>query len=107
MPPLPVPLFRATFTPVHTASCKDMCTHCTLLPPDWYVALAAPSGSVANFPKPEDLRVFRIPYGSFIKLEVGTWHAGKGTHVAVVHDYCRRRHGVGHGADQSVRVANG
>lgn len=43
---------------------------------DWYMALAAPSGSVANFPKPEDLRVFRIPYGSFLKLEVGTWHAG-------------------------------
>lgn len=75
------PLFRPTGTlvPVDAASYEANRTLPTLLPPDWYMALAAPSGSVANFPKPEDLRVFRIPYGSFLKLEVGTWHAGKGS----------------------------
>ncbi|EFJ45854.1 hypothetical protein VOLCADRAFT_105745 [Volvox carteri f. nagariensis] len=48
-----------------------------LTPPhSWYMALAAPSGSLERYPQPEDIRVFRIPFGSFIKLEVGTWHAG-------------------------------
>ncbi|GLC39108.1 hypothetical protein PLESTB_000006600 [Pleodorina starrii] len=48
-----------------------------LTPPhSWYMALAAPSGSLERFPRPEDIRVFRIPFGSFIKMEVGTWHAG-------------------------------
>ncbi|GIL52225.1 hypothetical protein Vafri_8149 [Volvox africanus] len=42
----------------------------------WYMALAAPTGSLERYPHPEDIRVFRIPFGSFIKMEVGTWHAG-------------------------------
>ncbi|CAL8470773.1 g10315 [Coccomyxa elongata] len=42
----------------------------------WYMAVAAPSGSVEEWPRPEDLHAFRIPAGTFIKLHQGTWHAG-------------------------------
>ena len=38
--------------------------------------MAAPSGSVEAFPTEEDLAVFRIPSGTFVKLHAGTWHAG-------------------------------
>ena len=41
-----------------------------------YMAVAAPSGSVDAFPAREDLAVFRVPSGTFIKLHAGTWHAG-------------------------------
>ncbi|KXZ43895.1 hypothetical protein GPECTOR_78g83 [Gonium pectorale] len=48
-----------------------------LTPPHpWYVALARPTLSLDAYPQPEDIRVFRIPFGSFLKMEVGTWHAG-------------------------------
>ncbi|GIL79484.1 hypothetical protein Vretimale_18366 [Volvox reticuliferus] len=48
-----------------------------LTPPHpWYMALATPTGSLERYPRSEDIRVFRIPFGSFIKMEVGTWHAG-------------------------------
>ena len=30
-----------------------------------------------RYPKPEDLKAFRIPHGSFIKMHAGTWHAGQ------------------------------
>jgi len=42
----------------------------------WYMAVAAPSGSVEAYPTQEDLAVFRIPSGTFVKLHKGTWHAG-------------------------------
>ncbi|KAG2482647.1 hypothetical protein HYH03_018420 [Edaphochlamys debaryana] len=63
----------------HRITYHGKCTQClgSLTPGHpWYIALAAPSGSVERYPKPEDIRVFRIPFGSFIKMEVGTWHAG-------------------------------
>ena len=35
----------------------------------------APPGE-ADAPKPEEIRAFAIPGDCFIKLHVGTWHAG-------------------------------
>ena len=46
----------------------------------WYIAVAQPSGSVTAYPKPEDLTVFCVPHGSFIKMHMGTWHAGQRVH---------------------------
>ena len=47
-----------------------------LQPVPWYLAVAAPSGSVAAWPRAGDLRAFRVPHGAFVKLHAGTWHAG-------------------------------
>ena len=47
-----------------------------LQPVPWYLAVAAPSGGVAAWPRPSDLRAFRVPHGAFVKLHAGTWHAG-------------------------------
>ncbi|MBE9125294.1 MULTISPECIES: ureidoglycolate lyase [unclassified Coleofasciculus] len=41
---------------------------------DWCIAVAPPSES--KQPAIEQIRAFRIPGNCFIKLEVGTWHAG-------------------------------
>lgn len=35
----------------------------------WYMVVARPSGSVANYPKEEDLMAFKIPHGVFVKME--------------------------------------
>ena len=66
----------------------------------WYLAVAAPSGSVdrsissravsmpmspplsalnpdsCRYPRAEDLQAFKIPHGNIVKLHAGTWHAG-------------------------------
>ena len=42
----------------------------------WYLAVAAPSGSVEKSPKESDLQAFQIPAGNFVKMHQGTWHAG-------------------------------
>jgi len=45
---------------------------------EWYIALAPP-GDVSDpdaRPAPENIRAFRIPGDTAIKLHVGTWHAG-------------------------------
>ncbi|KAK9828888.1 hypothetical protein WJX72_002590 [[Myrmecia] bisecta] len=42
----------------------------------WYLAVAAPTLSLDKPPKPEDIHAFRIPFGTHIKLHIGTWHAG-------------------------------
>jgi hypothetical protein len=42
----------------------------------WYMAVARPSGSVASYPQQQDLVAFRVPPGCFIKMHMGTWHAG-------------------------------
>jgi hypothetical protein len=48
----------------------------------WYMAVARPSGSVAAYPRQQDLTAFEVPPGVFIKMEMGTWHAGEqGQHV--------------------------
>ncbi len=52
------------------------CTQClgSLEGKEWFMGVAPPGES----PKPrlQDIAVFRIPGNCFIKLEVGTWHAG-------------------------------
>ncbi|MGB5898531.1 MAG: ureidoglycolate lyase [Geitlerinemataceae cyanobacterium] len=52
------------------------CTQClgSLEGKDWLMAVAPPSQS--DRPDISQLRAFRIPGNCFIKLEVGTWHAG-------------------------------
>ena len=47
-----------------------------LTPSDWYLVVAAPTGSAHNPPTQQDLHAFRIPAGKFVKLHEGTWHAG-------------------------------
>ncbi|MGL5836559.1 MAG: ureidoglycolate lyase [Waterburya sp.] len=52
------------------------CTQClgSLDSKDWFMAVCPPS----DLPEPDlmSLSVFHIPGDCFIKLEVGTWHAG-------------------------------
>ena len=52
------------------------CTQClgSLEGRDWLMAVAPPSP--ASQPNPDQIRAFRIPGTGFIKLHVGTWHAG-------------------------------
>ena len=52
------------------------CTQClgSLEGKDWLMAVAPPSEG--DKPSLEDIVAFRIPGNCFIKLEVGTWHAG-------------------------------
>lgn len=52
------------------------CTQClgSLDGKNWLMAVAPPSESVQ--PDLHQLRAFHIPGNCFIKLEVGTWHAG-------------------------------
>jgi hypothetical protein len=42
----------------------------------WFLAVAAPTMSVDHYPKTQDLTVFRVPPGVYLKLKRGTWHAG-------------------------------
>ncbi|MGL5061795.1 MAG: ureidoglycolate lyase [Microcoleus sp.] len=52
------------------------CTQClgSLEGKDWLMAVAPPSE--IDRPSLENLAAFRIPGNCFIKLDVGTWHAG-------------------------------
>lgn len=52
------------------------CTQClgSLAGQEWLIAVAAPTA--ADCPTPSELAAFRIPGDCFIKLDVGTWHAG-------------------------------
>lgn len=52
------------------------CTQClgALGGKDWLIAVAPPGQSAT--PDLNQLRAFRVPGNCFIKLEVGTWHAG-------------------------------
>ncbi len=52
------------------------CTQClgSLDGKDWLMAVAPPGDN--DEPSLEDIVAFRIPGNCFIKLEVGTWHAG-------------------------------
>lgn len=58
-------------TPLQVTQCLGV-----LGPHPWYMVVAAPSGSVASYPKTQDLVAFEIPPGVFVKMEQGTWHAG-------------------------------
>lgn len=60
----------------HKITRHQLCTQClgSLAAKDWYIAVCPPSSK----PQPEldKMSAFRIPGNCFIKLEVGTWHAG-------------------------------
>jgi ureidoglycolate hydrolase len=52
------------------------CTQClgSLADKSWFIAVARPGDlTIANW---EEITAFRIPGNCFIKLNVGTWHAG-------------------------------
>ena len=53
------------------------CTQClgSLAGQSWYIAVAPPSGSIDQ-PDLKQMQAFRVPGDCFIKLDVGTWHAG-------------------------------
>ena len=61
----------------HKITRHVQCTQClgSLEGKDWLITVAPPNNEVAQ-PALEDLASFRIPGNCFIKLEVGTWHAG-------------------------------
>jgi len=60
----------------HTITRHRQCTQClgSLASQPWLMAVAPPGETDA--PQPEAIRAFSIPGDCFIKLHVGTWHAG-------------------------------
>jgi ureidoglycolate hydrolase len=60
----------------HKITRHNLCTQClgSLAGKDWLIAVAPPSE--ASQPDIAKMAAFRIPGDCFIKLEVGTWHAG-------------------------------
>lgn len=61
----------------HKITRHVQCTQClgSLEGKDWLIAVAPPNNQT-NKPALEDIAAFRIPGNCFIKLEMGTWHAG-------------------------------
>jgi ureidoglycolate hydrolase len=61
----------------HTITRHVKCTQClgSLLGKDWLIAVC-PANNNVNEPALNEIKAFRIPGNCFIKLEVGTWHAG-------------------------------
>jgi ureidoglycolate hydrolase len=61
----------------HKITRHVQCTQClgSLAGKDWFIAVAPPNQK-SEQPALEELAAFRIPGDCFIKLEVGTWHAG-------------------------------
>ncbi|GAX74466.1 hypothetical protein CEUSTIGMA_g1915.t1 [Chlamydomonas eustigma] len=63
----------------HRITYHAQCTQClgSLQPMGrWFLAVAAPTMSVQQYPKEKDITVFEIPHGCFVKMKEGTWHAG-------------------------------
>ncbi len=60
----------------HRITRHQQCTQClgSLEGKDWLIAVAPPG--IQSTPSIDDLRAFCIPGNCFIKLNVGTWHAG-------------------------------
>jgi ureidoglycolate hydrolase len=61
----------------HTITRHMQCTQClgSLSGKDWLIAVCPPDNNIDE-PALEEIAAFRIPGNCFIKLEVGTWHAG-------------------------------
>lgn len=61
----------------HTITRHIQCTQClgSLEGKDWLIAVAPPNNS-ADEPALEEITAFHIPGNCFIKLDMGTWHAG-------------------------------
>lgn len=60
----------------HAITRHRRCTQClgSLAGAEWWMGVAPPGA--ADIPQLEAIRAFRIPGNCFIKLHVGTWHAG-------------------------------
>ncbi len=60
----------------HRITRHQQCTQClgSLEGKEWFITVAPPSET--DYPNIEQLKAFKIPGNCFIKLEVGTWHAG-------------------------------
>lgn len=60
----------------HKITRHQQCTQClgALAGKDWFMGVAPPSDAAQ--PDWEAIQIFRIPGTCFIKLNVGTWHAG-------------------------------
>jgi ureidoglycolate hydrolase len=60
----------------HKITRHRRCTQClgALAGAEWLMAVASPGA--ADEPDPEAIHAFQIPGNCFIKLHVGTWHAG-------------------------------
>ena len=71
-------------TKFHKITRHTQCTRClgSLAGKNWFMAVCPPKNDI-NKPVLEKLAAFRIPGNCFIKLEVGTWHAGPYFH----HDF--------------------
>jgi ureidoglycolate hydrolase len=63
-------------TKFHTITRHRLCTQClgALEGKDWLLGVAPP-GEAAQ-PDPDAIQAFHIPGHCFVKLDVGTWHAG-------------------------------
>jgi ureidoglycolate hydrolase len=61
----------------HKITRHVQCTQClgSLEGKDWWMAVCPPHNDI-NEPVLAEMAAFRIPGDCFIKLEVGTWHAG-------------------------------
>ncbi|AFY34281.1 ureidoglycolate lyase [Calothrix sp. PCC 7507] len=61
----------------HKITRHEKCTQClgALEGKDWLIAVCPPNNNI-NEPTLEQIAAFRIPGNCFIKLEMGTWHAG-------------------------------
>lgn len=61
----------------HKITRHVQCTQClgSLAGKDWLIAVCPPNNDVDE-PDLENIAAFRIPGNCFIKLEIGTWHAG-------------------------------
>jgi ureidoglycolate hydrolase len=61
----------------HKITRHIQCTQClgSLAGKDWLIAVAPPNNNYTQ-PAIEEIAAFRIPGDCFIKLDVGTWHAG-------------------------------
>jgi ureidoglycolate hydrolase len=61
----------------HNITRHTKCTQClgSLEGKDWLIGVCPPNNNVSE-PAIEEIAAFRIPGNCFIKLEVGTWHAG-------------------------------
>ncbi len=60
----------------HKITRHRRCTQClgSLAGKDWLIGVAPPGDD--PLPRLENIRVFRVPGDCFIKLNIGTWHAG-------------------------------
>ncbi|MFE4106180.1 ureidoglycolate lyase [Almyronema epifaneia] len=54
----------------------QQCTQClgALADKPWLLAVAPPGAT--NCPSPSEIQAFKIPGNCFVKLAIGTWHAG-------------------------------